>query len=136
MNIVDNSGNLLATVIKFDNISNGKNFITDNNSEFQLAAFALDETTIIERHYHPSQKRKIKKTTEVLVVLEGELSIQIYDKDLNFIKDILIKEKDTIALIDGGHGITCNKDTKFIEVKQGPYDEQIDKKRFKFDKSI
>ena len=61
MNIVDNTGNLLATVIKFDNISNGKNFITDNNSEFQLAAFALDETTIIERHYHPSQKRNIKK---------------------------------------------------------------------------
>ena len=130
MDIHDDDGNTLATVIRFQDISSGKNFITDNQSEFQLASFGLDENTIIERHYHPDQNRNILKTTEVLIVLDGELIIEIYDNDLNFVDKVLLKEKDTIALVDGGHGITCNKDTKFIEVKQGPYKEDVDKKRF------
>lgn len=130
MNIDDDNGNTLATVIRFKDIHSGKNFITDNQSEFQLASFGLEENTVIERHYHPNQNRYIVKTTEVLVVLNGELMIEIYDNDLNFVDQVLLEEKDTIALIDGGHGITCNTETKFIEVKQGPYKEDIDKKRF------
>ena len=130
MNIDDDNNNTLATVIRFNDITSGKNFITDNESEFQLATFGLEENTVIERHYHPNQNRDIMKTTEVLVVLNGELMIEIYDNDLNLVDQVLLGEKDTIAFIDGGHGITCNAETKFIEVKQGPYKEDIDKKRF------
>ena len=36
MNIKDKSDNLLATVIRYSEITEGKNFITDNDSEFQL----------------------------------------------------------------------------------------------------
>ena len=79
MNIDDDNGNTLATVIRFKDIHSGKNFITDNQSEFQLASFGLEENTVIERHYHPNQNRYIVKTTEVLVVLNGELMIEIYE---------------------------------------------------------
>ena len=41
-----------------------------------------------------------------------------------------IFQHDTIALFGGGHGIDVKQDTKFIEVKQGPYDPETDKKRF------
>ena len=57
MNIEDDNGNTLATVIRFKDIHSGKNFITDNQSEFQLASFGLEENTVIERHYHPNQNR-------------------------------------------------------------------------------
>jgi hypothetical protein len=30
----------------------------------------------------------------------------------------------------GGHGIEVTEDSKFVEAKQGPYLEDIDKKRF------
>lgn len=130
MNINDNSGNLLATVIRLEDISEGKNFITDNASEFQVASFNLEKDTAIENHYHPEQERRVLRTSEVLVVIDGEMEVRIYDNNLNHISDIILKSGDTIALIDGGHGITFKTDTKFVEVKQGPYDESTDKKRF------
>ena len=82
MNIKDKSDNLLATVIRYSEITEGKNFITDNDSEFQVASFDLEEGTVIEKHYHPEQIRKVSKTTEVLVILEGQMEVQIYDLSL------------------------------------------------------
>ena len=37
---------------------------------------------------------------------------------------------DMVALFAGGHEIIIEEQTKFIEVKQGPYDEEKDKTRF------
>ena len=130
MKILDQEENLLAYIIRFEDIKEGKNFITSNDAEFQLASFDLSDDTVIERHYHPKQKRKIKYTNEVLIVLDGELEVDIYDNEKNHIQTVNLKSLDTIALIDGGHGISFNSQTKFIEVKQGPYNEKTDKKRF------
>ena len=130
MKILDQEENLLAYIIRFEDIKEGKNFITSNDAEFQLASFNLSDNTVIERHYHPKQERKIKYTNEVLIVLDGELEVDIYDNEKNHIQTVNLKSLDTIALIDGGHGISFNSQTKFIEVKQGPYNEKTDKKRF------
>ena len=130
MKILDQEENLLAYIIRFEDIKDGKNFITSNDAEFQLASFNLSDDTVIERHYHPKQERKIKYTNEVLIVLDGELEVDIYDNEKNHIQTVNLKSQDTIALIDGGHGISFNSQTKFIEVKQGPYNEKTDKKRF------
>lgn len=130
MKILDKEENLLAYIIRFEDIKEGKNFITSNDAEFQLASFNLSDDTVIERHYHPKQERKIKYTNEVLIVLDGELEVDIYDNEKNHIQTVNLKSLDTIALIDGGHGISFNSQTKFIEVKQGPYNEKTDKKRF------
>ena len=130
MKILDQEKNLLAYIIRFEDIKEGKNFITSNDAEFQLASFDLSDDTVIERHYHPKQERKIKYTNEVLIVLDGELEVDIYDNEKNHIQTVNLKSLDTIALIDGGHGISFNSQTKFIEVKQGPYNEKTDKKRF------
>tara|TARA_B100001027_G_C16265453_1_gene331762 strand:- start:2870 stop:3262 length:393 start_codon:yes stop_codon:yes gene_type:complete len=130
MKILDQEENLLAYIIRFEDIKEGKNFITSNDAEFQLASFDLSDDTVIERHYHPKQERKIKYTNEVLIVLDGELEVDIYDNEKNHIQTVNLKSLDTIALIDGGHGISFNSQTKFIEVKQGPYNEKTDKKRF------
>ena len=60
MKILDQEENLLAYIIRFEDIKEGKNFITSNDAEFQLASFNLSDDTVIERHYHPKQERKIK----------------------------------------------------------------------------
>jgi len=33
-------------------------------------------------------------------------------------------------MIAGGHGLKATKNTKFIEIKQGPYDQEKDKFHF------
>ena len=130
MKIHDKKNNLLSIVIKKDDIVSGKNFETKNDQEFQLASFGLDSGTKIEKHYHPNQKREIVSTSEVLVLIEGSMLVDIYDTELNFVTNVELFSGDTIALLDGGHGITFLENSKFIEVKQGPFNPETDKKRF------
>ena len=40
----------------------------------------------------------------------------------------VIKSKSIIILIDGAHGFKVSKNIEMIEVKQGPFIKQIDKK--------
>ena len=79
MKIHDKKNNLLSIVIKKDDIVSGKNFETKNDQEFQIASFGLDGGTKIEKHYHPNQKREIVSTSEVLVLIEGSMLVDIYD---------------------------------------------------------
>ena len=75
-----------ARVGKFLFSPKGKNFLTENEAEFQLASFNLDSDTQIKRHIHPNQKRNINTTTETLVVIEGIMKVDIYDESLDFIE--------------------------------------------------
>tara|TARA_B100001996_G_C18641675_1_gene585851 strand:+ start:249 stop:641 length:393 start_codon:yes stop_codon:yes gene_type:complete len=130
MNIT-NDGILLATIIKKnDDEKIKKNFYTENNAEFQVASFSLDKDEVIDRHFHPEQIRSVTKTSEVIIVKNGEILLTLYNKDLEKVQDIVLNEGDIAILIDGGHELTMNTDAKFIEVKQGPYEEHKDKKRF------
>ena len=106
---------LLAAVIKLEDINKEKNFVTDNEEEFQLASFNLKKDTKIERHHHPHQNREIKNTSE---------------ENLKFVHEETLVTGETIALFRGGHEIEILEDSKFIESKQGPYIEDIDKIRF------
>ncbi len=130
MKIFDKEGNLLSIVIKKSEIQEGRNFYTDNHEEVQLAAFDFKKETIIENHIHNKQKREIFTTSETLIVLDGSMTVSIFDENLNFVKKIDLSAGDTISLIKGGHGINIEKSCKFIETKQGPYNPKNDKKRF------
>jgi hypothetical protein len=130
MKIHDENKNLLAIVIRSEQIEKGKNFVTNNDNEFQLASFLLDENEVIEKHYHPQQERNIKNTSEVLVLLEGEMLIEIFNSNLELVDTMSLYSGDTIGFYAGGHGIKLITECKFIEVKQGPFNESTDKKRF------
>lgn len=130
MEIFDKENKLLAIVVKKNTSKKDKDFHTDHSSEFQLASFNLKKDEIIQRHYHEKQERKIFSTNEVIVLQSGKMMLTIYDLNLEKIEDILIESGDMVALFDGGHEIKILEDSIFIEVKQGPYFEQKDKKRF------
>lgn len=130
MKIYDSDGDILAFKIDVKKIKKGKNFVTNNNDEFQVASFLLNKSEKIERHYHPDQNRGLSKTSEVLVLIEGKLKVSIYDKKNKFVDSLTIESGDTIALVSGGHELEILEESKFIEVKQGPYNEKTDKVRF------
>ena len=73
---------------------------------------------------------RILKTTEVLLLLKGILRVDFYDNMKKYLFSKIIKEKDLIMLVHGGHGFKVLKDVEMIEVKQGPYNESTDKIRF------
>ena len=130
MIIKDQNGELLAIVLRPKDSDSPKHFATDNEIELQLASFQLEEGDEILRHYHPKQERNISLTSEVILVTEGKVEVEIYDNNLDLHSTEIVNEKEVIALFNGGHKITMLEDAKFIEVKQGPYDPETDKKHF------
>ena len=130
MEIKDKNGKLLAMVIDYNKINQSKYFATDNSHELQVAAFNLEKNEKIIRHIHPPQERKINSTSEVLIILEGQIEYEIYDEELEFCESGVVGNGSMLVLINGGHGLKILDDAKFIEVKQGPYDEATDKVRF------
>lgn len=130
MKIYDSEDNLIGIHLTTDALNEGKNFFTEPEMTIQLGAFVLKKDSIISNHFHNEYDRNIKVTGEVLVVLEGELKVEFYDKNLKFIKKVTVKKHETILMFGGGHGIEVSQDTKFIEIKQGPFDEKLDKEHF------
>ena len=76
----------------------------------------MPKNTEILKHYHPPQKREIKSTSEVLVVLEGELRVDIFNGSRTY--SISKFKMVTSSMISGGHGIYVESDCRFIEVKR------------------
>ncbi len=130
MEIKDKEGNLLALILNSNEISSEKYFATKNTQELQVGIFNLAEGDIIKKHIHSLQNRKIKTTSEVIVVTEGELIVDIYSKELELLHTSSLFKGDILAMFQGGHGLKMGSKCKFIEVKQGPYIEEIDKKTF------
>lgn len=130
MIIKDKNEKILAVIVKPQEIKDEKYFATENDFELQLASFDLAQGKEIQRHYHPEQKREINLTSEIIIVTKGEIEVEIYDDDLDLSSIQIIKEGEVVALYRGGHKISILKDSKFIEVKQGPYDPDTDKKHF------
>ena len=48
----------------------------------------------------------------------------------NYLFSKIINGGDILMLINGAHGFRVIKNTKIIEIKQGPYDEVNDKLKF------
>ena len=130
MKIFDNENNLLGYLIKIDDFSDDKKFLTENNNEFQVATFTMEENEIIKRHIHNKYKRKVFTTSEAITVIEGTLEVEIYDLNKSYLNTFNLNAGDTIVMIAGGHGLKATKNTKFIEIKQGPYDQEKDKFSF------
>jgi len=54
----------------------------------------------------------------------------LFDKKLEFLKEITLRSGFVLITFNGGHGLKVLEDTKLLEVKQGPYNDQTDKIRF------
>ena len=130
MKIYDKNGVILAFIVNANKNEQAKNFYTENNLDMQVASFNLKKGENIDRHYHYKQNRNIQTTSEVIYVQEGNLEIEIYDNEKNFVDKLSVSEGMIIIIFDGGHAINIIEDSKFIEIKQGPYDPENDKERF------
>lgn len=130
MKVKDKEGNLIAIYLDLKNAKDYKNFYTENSADMQFGVFNLPKSESILKHYHPEQKRVIKTTTEVLILMSGKMEVSLYDNSLEHIKNIILQGGSVLITLSGGHGIEVLEESKMIEVKQGPYDIDADKVRF------
>ena len=121
---------LIALILRKDFKTEGIKFFTKSDSEQQLGYMKRSKNYEIKPHLHTKKKREIINTQEVLFIKSGEVSVDLYNQNMEFIQNEILYQGDFILLASGGHGFRMKKDTEIIEIKQGPYLDKLDKKRF------
>jgi len=120
----------------------GITFFTPNESTQQFGYMRHKKKHIIKPHLHKKRITKILYTTEVILLLKGILRVDFYDYEKNYLYSKILKQKDIIMLVHGGHGFKVLKEVEMLEIKQGPYSlikdkikfENIDEKKIKIKK--
>ena len=109
----------------------GVNFLTNNNDLLQVGFLKHKNNHKIKSHIHIKQRRIIDYSSEVLIIRKGELKVSFFnDRGKKILKPKILNKNDIIVLFQGGHGFEVKKNCEIIEVKQGPYLKNKDKKLF------
>lgn len=121
---------ILAVIIRNDYSCEGVEFITPNEYSQQVAYMHHPKGKIIDAHIHNLVHRNVVLTQEVLFIKKGKLRVDFYDDYEDYLESCILCAGDVILLVSGGHGFKVLEDVEMIEVKQGPYSGDMDKKRF------
>lgn len=128
--IIKKKEKVLAMILRDDYSCNGVDFITPNEYSQQVAYMAHPKGKEIDAHVHNLVHRDVVLTQEVLFIKKGKLRVDFYDEYEDYLESRYLETGDVILLISGGHGFKAVEDVEMIEVKQGPYAGDADKKRF------
>ncbi len=128
--LIQKKERLLAIVIRNNYACDGVDFITPNEYSQQVAYMHHQTGKVIEAHIHNLVHRNVVLTQEVLFIKRGKLRVDFYDDYEDYLESIILEAGDAILLVSGGHGFTILDEVEMIEVKQGPYAGENDKKRF------
>lgn len=123
-------GKLLAIIIRAAYEKNGIEFFTPGEFSQQLGYMKRGKGHVIEPHVHNLVARNVELTQEVLFVRSGEVRVDFYNDNKEYLESRVLLKGDVILLAHGGHGFEMLAESEMIEVKQGPYCGDEDKVRF------
>jgi len=128
---IECDGQLIALIVRASFPAEGASFVTPKETSLQMGVLAHKAGTNIKAHVHNRVTRTVPDTEEVLHIEKGQVEVALFSHDGSKVTSTVLNECDTILLVSGGHGFKMLKDTRIIEVKQGPYSNtEQDKQRF------
>lgn len=128
---ISHEGRLYAIIIRNNFHSEGIKFLTEDGFSQQLAYMQHKKNKIIDAHVHNHEERNVVQTQEVLFIRKGILRCDFYtSEEYKYFVSVNLYSGDVILLAYGGHGFKVIEDVEMIEVKQGPFLGEKDKKRF------
>lgn len=120
----------IALIVRAEFDKPGIHFFTPGNFFQQVASMTHPKGHKIAAHIHNLLTRQVLYTQEVLFIRKGEAKVNLYSSTEEFIESKILRTGDLILLCGGGHSFEMLQDTSMIEVKQGPYAGDDDKRRF------
>ena len=121
---------LLAMIIRNDYMCEGVDFITPSEYSQQVAYMHHPKGKLIDAHVHNLVHRNVVMTQEVLLIKKGVLRVDFYDEYEDYLESRDLHAGEIILLVSGGHGFQALEEVEMVEVKQGPYAGENDKKLF------
>ena len=119
-----------AILIRKDTRVDGIQFFSPLDFGMQLGLMSRPSGYIVPSHIHNEVSRNISETQEVLILRKGTIRVNLFDEFQMITDSIVLLAGDVILLASGGLGIEMLEDSEILEVKQGPYLGQDDKKIF------
>lgn len=127
---IKNKDTLIAIILSSNFESDTINFFTPVHFSQQLGYMKRPKKYVIPPHVHKPVSREVHFTKEVLFIKSGKVRVDFYDDYESYLESRVLKQGDVILLAYGGHGFEMLETSEIIEVKQGPYAGDEDKKRF------
>lgn len=128
---IENNGEVLAVIIRSGYRSEGVSFVTQKEALLQLGCMRHAAGYRVQPHLHNKVQRNIIGTQEVLFIKTGMIKIDFYSCEQVYLESRKLFSGDIVLLMGGGHGISILEETEMVEVKNGPYVNEVDKTRFK-----
>jgi hypothetical protein len=120
----------LTYIIRSGFLPDKTEFLTPPEFKQQVGFIVYHKGGEIQRHVHLEIDRKLKGTSEVLVLKKGHCLIDVYNDNRELVATRELFAGDIMLMVGGGHGFRMLEDTVFLEIKQGPYTGIEEKERF------
>jgi len=114
-------GIIFASIFDTENLNEGLQFITDDESFIQVGTWNYKKGNVLDAHFHNKFERKSFRTQEVVFVLEGKITCNLFTEGGEFIETIEISKHQLIIQFEGIHEYEIDEDSKILEIKNGPY---------------
>ena len=117
---IEVDGQILAVIVRNSFNKPGFNFVSPIEFPLQLGVSVRKEGEYVKPHKHiPFKELRNIPAQELLYIESGKAEINLFHNKDKY-KTILL-EKGDMVLLNCGHEVKFLKDTKMIELKQGPY---------------
>jgi mannose-6-phosphate isomerase-like protein (cupin superfamily) len=118
-----------AIIVRSDFHEPGVHFFTAADYSQQLGYMRHPAGHVIEAHVHNPVPRAVHLTREALFIRRGRLRVDFYTDAGEYFESRELGAGDVILLTAGGHGFEVLEEIEMVEVKQGPYCGDADKRR-------
>jgi len=119
---IEKDGGLLAFIVRGSNFPEGANFVSEENHSLQVGYHNRKKGHKYRKHLTLPFSNLSFNPNKIYYVQEGKLKINVEDKL------VFLNKGDLICFISGAHDVELLEDGKFIEIKQGPYRGEQDKR--------
>lgn len=127
---IEHNGVELGAIVRSTYHNSGIGFFSEENDGLQLGYMNRPDGHVIVPHTHNKIKREVYYTEEILFIRSGEVRVDFYDDNQQYIESRMVHSGDIVILKGGGHGFKVLERADIFEVKQGPYLGTQDKVRF------
>jgi hypothetical protein len=118
--LLDENGELIVQVYDMSKMT-GTTFPTPEGCTMQFGFGLISEDKTLECHIHKRASRTIDKTAEFLYVIEGEMIVKVLSESELALETITLTDNMALMQFYGGHEISLKSETRYFELKQGPY---------------
>jgi hypothetical protein len=106
-------------------------FVTKDDAPLQVGMFERKEGYEVDAHTHLARDMHLENVGEFLWIQSGSALVKIYDESWEQLCEHTIRANECAIFLRGGHAVTMLEPTRILEVKQGPYEDQSQKKMFR-----